>query len=75
MMSQTVAALGGVDGVAALPALAQLNAAQKRRIVGLDGNYLLGFGPRTAHAIRDLAVALHPQATLPVLPARPWVTA
>lgn len=75
MMSQAIAELGGIEGVAALPALAQLAAARERRIIGMDGNYLLGFGPRTAHAIRDLAAALHPQAAIPALPARPWVTA
>jgi iron complex transport system substrate-binding protein len=36
---------------------------------------MLNFGPRTAHAIRDLAAALHPDATLPALPDRPWTTA
>jgi iron complex transport system substrate-binding protein len=72
MMSQAIDALGGVDSVAALPALAQLTAARQRRIIGMDGNYLLGFGPRTAHAVRDLAAALHPQSTIPVLPDRPW---
>ena len=27
----------------------------------MDGLYLLGFGPRTARAARDLAVALYPE--------------
>jgi iron complex transport system substrate-binding protein len=71
-MSQAITELGGIDGVAALPTLAQLPAVRERRIIGMDGNYLLGFGPRTAHAVRDLAAALHPQSTIPVLPDRPW---
>lgn len=74
MMGQAIDALGSVDAVAALPALAQLTAARNRRIIGMDGNYLLGFGPRTAHAIRDLAAALHPQSAVPALPSRPWTS-
>jgi iron complex transport system substrate-binding protein len=74
MMKQTVDEIGGINAAALLPALAKLTAAKEKRIVALDGNYMLNFGPRTAHAIRDLAVALHPDATLPVLPDRPWTT-
>lgn len=72
MMKQTVDEIGGIDSVAMLPALAKLAAAKEKRIVALDGNYMLNFGPRTAHAIRDLAAALHPDATLPALPDRSW---
>jgi iron complex transport system substrate-binding protein len=72
LMKQTVDEIGGINAVAMLPALAKLSAAKAKRIVALDGNYMLNFGPRTAHAIRDLAVALHPDAALPVLPDRPW---
>jgi iron complex transport system substrate-binding protein len=75
MMNQTVEELGGINAVAQLPALAKLPAAKAKRIVALDGNYLLNFGPRTAHAIRDLAAALHPSATVPALPQRPWTEA
>jgi iron complex transport system substrate-binding protein len=74
MMKQTVDEIGGIDAVAKLPALAKLSAAKEKRIVALDGNYMLNFGPRTAHAIRDLAAAIHPDATLPALPERPWTT-
>jgi iron complex transport system substrate-binding protein len=38
----------------------------------MEGSYLLGFGPRAAHARRDLAARLHPAASLPTLPARAW---
>jgi len=74
MMKQTVDEIGGIDAVTMLPALAKLTAAKEKRIVALDGNYMLNFGPRTAHAIRDLAAALHPDAKLPALPDRPWTT-
>jgi iron complex transport system substrate-binding protein len=75
MMKQTVDEIGGINAVTMLPALAKLKAAKEKRIVALDGNYLLNFGPRTAHAIRDLAAALHPDANVPALPDRPWTTA
>jgi iron complex transport system substrate-binding protein len=75
MMKQSVDEVGGIDAVAMLPALAKLKAAKEKRIIALDGNYMLNFGPRTAHAIRDLAAALHPDASLPVLPERAWTTA
>jgi len=35
-------------------------AAAKRALVTLDGLYMLGFGPRTAQAARDLAAAFYP---------------
>ncbi|MGE0661107.1 MAG: hemin ABC transporter substrate-binding protein [Reyranellaceae bacterium] len=72
MMSQTLEAAGGIDAVLALPALSGTPAARNRRLVAMEGTYLLGLGPRVAHAGRDLAAALHPQATLSALPSRAW---
>ena len=43
----------------ALPAIASTPAGQARRLVHMDASYLLGFGPRTAGAVRDLATALY----------------
>ncbi|MEM5582701.1 ABC transporter substrate-binding protein [Roseibium sp. AS2] len=40
------------------PALGQTPAGLNNRLVKMGGQYLLGFGPRTAAAIRDLAVEL-----------------
>ena len=37
------------------PALAQTPAGKNNRLIKMGGQYLLGFGPRTAEAIRDLA--------------------
>jgi iron complex transport system substrate-binding protein len=42
------------------PAFAATPAAAKRRLVVMDSLYLLGFGPRTPDAARDLMTALHP---------------
>lgn len=58
--------------ILALPALAATPAGRDGRMVVMDGLYLLGFGPRTAHAVADLARAIYPDADLPPLPARPW---
>lgn len=41
------------------PAITSTPAGQAKRIVRMDGAYLLGFGPRTAAAVRDLARALY----------------
>lgn len=54
-------------------AFAGTPAAKARRLVALPGSYLLGFGPRIAHAARDLAAGVYPEANLPPLPDRPWM--
>ena len=40
------------------PAIAQTPAGQHKRLIKMDGLYLLGFGPRTANAVRDLSKEL-----------------
>lgn len=62
---QSLAALGGLDGLRKLPQLSALRATQTGRVVTLDMLFLLGLGPRVARAGRDLAAALHPGAALP----------
>lgn len=47
------------DDIFAMPAIAATPAGKAHRVISMDGAYLLGFGPRTAAAIRDLAAALH----------------
>ncbi|WP_157016196.1 heme/hemin ABC transporter substrate-binding protein [Mesorhizobium xinjiangense] len=41
------------------PAVAATPAGASKRLIRMDGNYLLGFGPRTAAAARDLAASLY----------------
>lgn len=53
--------------------LADLPESVRPRMIVIDGAYLLGLGPRSAHACRDLAVQLHPALDWPALPDRPWV--
>ena len=62
----------GDEAVLASPALARTPAAQDKRLVRFSGPYLLNFGPRTAHAARDLLAAVYPELEWPELPERPW---
>jgi iron complex transport system substrate-binding protein len=64
-MQQTVEQAGGADAFMAQLQLGPAPAARPRRLVALDGTYLLGFGPRAPMAIADLARALHPGIALP----------
>lgn len=47
------------DELFANPAVASTPAGTNRKMVSMWGGYLLGFGPRTAEAIHDLAVELY----------------
>lgn len=49
------------DELFALPAFSVSPAAREKRMIPVDGLALLGFGPRTAAAARDLCGALHPE--------------
>ncbi len=55
--------------VFAHPAFAATPAAAKRSFVSMEGLYLLGFGPRTARAARDLAMTLYPDLKGAPLPS------
>jgi iron complex transport system substrate-binding protein len=48
------------DAIFANAAFALTPAARTKSFIAMDGLYLLGFGPRTAAAARDLAVSLYP---------------
>lgn len=41
------------------PAIAETPAGKEKKVIRMDGAYLLGFGPRTAYAIYDLAAAFY----------------
>jgi iron complex transport system substrate-binding protein len=55
--------------VFALPAFATTPAAARQTLISMEGLYLLGFGPRTALAARDLAVALYPALDREAMPS------
>jgi iron complex transport system substrate-binding protein len=48
------------DAVFPHPAFAATPAAVNRAFLSMEGLYMLGFGPRTARAARDLAISLYP---------------
>jgi iron complex transport system substrate-binding protein len=52
------------DDVFSLPAFSATPAAATRRLIAMDGLYLLGFGPRMPQAMMDLMDALYPRAGL-----------
>jgi iron complex transport system substrate-binding protein len=56
------------DDIFSLPAFAATPAAARHALIGMDGLYLLGFGPRSPDAVRELMAALYPDFTLPPLP-------
>lgn len=72
MMTQTVEAMGGAEAVLNAPEIAHTQAAKNKRLIVVDGLYTLGFGPRMAHALRDLATQFHPDKGFTSLPERPW---
>jgi iron complex transport system substrate-binding protein len=51
----------------AMPVFADTPAAKQKRFVIMDALYLLGFGPRTPLAARDLMAAIYPEAAIPPL--------
>jgi iron complex transport system substrate-binding protein len=60
-----LSSIGGVSGLLALPGLAQTPAGRARRVVAVDDQLLLGFGPRTIDAVRELRRAFTANASLP----------
>jgi len=54
VMADGLKSVGGVDGLFALPGLAQTEAAQTRQVVVVDDTLLLSFGPRTGALIDAL---------------------
>jgi iron complex transport system substrate-binding protein len=59
---------GAASDPFAYPAFAATPAAAQRRLVVMDSLYLLGFGPRTPAAARDLMAALHPDQVVAAKP-------
>lgn len=59
MMSRSGGHAASDDELFAHPALKLTPAAQTRSIVRMDGLHLLGFGPRTASAVRELNAAIY----------------
>jgi iron complex transport system substrate-binding protein len=49
------------DEIFALPAFQSTPAAASKSLISMDGLYLIGFGPRTPAAARELANGLYPE--------------
>lgn len=64
----TLEALGGREALLARPEIAGTPAGETGRLVVMDALLLLGFGPRTPQAVRELAAELQPDLALPDLP-------
>lgn len=51
--------VGGIDGLAAMPGLAETDAVRQRRIVVSDDAAFLGLGPGVGRAVRELREAMY----------------
>lgn len=69
MMRHSSAHNAGSDELFAMPAFSQTPAAKQKALIRMDGLYLLGFGPRTPNAARDLMAELYPEAKVAQLSA------
>ncbi|PJN29127.1 hemin ABC transporter substrate-binding protein [Kitasatospora sp. CB02891] len=62
VMSKGLESVGGVDGLLALPGVAQTPAGLDRRIIAVDDGRLLSYGPRTPQVLHEIATQLHRDA-------------
>lgn len=51
--------ISGIEGLLEVPGVQQTPAGKNKKIIAMDGHYLLGFGPRAAQAAIELATKLH----------------
>ncbi|MFT3662739.1 MAG: ABC transporter substrate-binding protein [Gordonia sp. (in: high G+C Gram-positive bacteria)] len=59
VMTQGAESVGGLDGVAALPAVAGTGAGRARRIIAMEETEILAFGPDTGLVLRSLGEAIY----------------
>jgi iron complex transport system substrate-binding protein len=60
-----------LNSILAVPAFAATPAAKTKSVLIFDGEYLLGFGPRTPHAAQDLLLAAYPDLARSDQPSNP----
>ncbi|MEJ6608048.1 MAG: ABC transporter substrate-binding protein [Candidatus Planktophila sp.] len=58
VMTNGLASVGGVDGLVALPGIAQTLAGREKKIIAVDDSLLLSFGPRTPDLLLQLQAAI-----------------
>jgi iron complex transport system substrate-binding protein len=61
LLSAGLQSIGGVDGLLQIPGVAQTPAGAAKRVLNYEDQYLLGLGPRTGQALRELVLGLHPE--------------
>jgi len=61
VMQAGLASVGGVEGLLAIPGIAQTPAGENANFVAFEDLYLLGFGPRFGDTVHDVALAFHPE--------------
>lgn len=59
MTTTGLESVGGIDGLVAIPGIAQTPAGQDRRVVTIEDGLLYSFGTRTPEALRELAAGLY----------------
>ncbi len=59
VIDRTLDLMGGMEALRRSPLVANTPAGRNGNLIVMDGMYLLGFGPRTPEAARDLAVNLY----------------
>lgn len=74
LMMSTPQHMVTADELFTYPALQATPAGKKKRLITMNGQYLLGFGPRTARAALDLAASLYPSIKKPDSAAEPNAT-
>ena len=57
VMTKGLESVGGIDGLVALPGVAQTTAGRERRVIAVDDTLLLSFGPRTGELVSRLSAA------------------
>ena len=55
--------VGGMDGLVAIPGVAQTPAGENRRVVTIEDGLLYSFGTRTPEALRELVTGLYGGST------------
>ena len=65
VMTGGLESVDGVDGLLALPGVAQTTAGRERRVIAVDDEILLSYGPRTGALIELLRAALAQASTPP----------
>lgn len=61
LLTAGLESVGGIDGLLAIPGIAQTPAGRDKRILSYEDQYLLGMGPRVGLALMELVKGLHPE--------------